>query len=125
MIPSEDSPDAGNNAPAASKVNVPFSDNRGNPNGLYWNADEQKDWMERAAKRGGSTVFFDDPHLRIDHVLQAGWRFHAALSLIGIAPKRRTDNPMDWDLGIPGRQYGKGDYMWYMQYSALRAFQAR
>jgi len=29
---------------------------------------------------------------------------------------------MDRDLGIPGRQDGKGDHMSYMQYSALRVF---
>jgi hypothetical protein len=78
----------GNNAPAGSKVNVPFNDNGGNPGDLYWNADQQKNAMAEAAKlkRGGSTLFSDTPHLRIDQVPKAGWSFGATLSLIGITP---------------------------------------
>jgi hypothetical protein len=91
----------GNNAPAGSKINVPFNDDRGNPSHLYWNPTEQKNAMDYAArKHGGSTMFYDEPHLKINQVPKEGWSFDATLELIGIAPNGEPTVLQTWTWGF-------------------------
>ena len=97
----------GHPPPADSKVNVPFNDTGGNPGDLYWNADQQKNAMAEAAKRGGSTLFSDTPHLRIDQVPKAGWSFGATLSLIGIAPNGAQTTLWTGTWGFQAAKTGK------------------